>query len=254
MTHEDAFLADILDHRDEDAPRLVYADWLLDRGDPASVARGEFIHLQCALARLPEGAPRPADLLARERDLLEANRREWGSVFQKLGCRCWEYRRGFVEGVGMPAPDFLAQAANLFRQSPLRQLKLYDTGSVAGVLASCPYLAHIQILDLEANGLGDLEVQLLAASPHLSAIVTLLLWSNRIGNVGAQSLAGSLHLRRLALLDLGSNQIGDPGATALARSPHAGGLALLDLGKNPIGAIAQAVLRERFAGRVHVWG
>ena len=32
---------------DDDAPRLVYADWLLERGDP----RGEFIQIQCKLGR-----------------------------------------------------------------------------------------------------------------------------------------------------------------------------------------------------------
>ena len=33
-----------------------------------------------------------------ERALLAEHHREWGSAFQRLGCRCWEYRRGFVEG------------------------------------------------------------------------------------------------------------------------------------------------------------
>src|SRR5262249_38667449 len=30
----DAFLADILAHPDDDTPRLVYADWLMERDDP----------------------------------------------------------------------------------------------------------------------------------------------------------------------------------------------------------------------------
>ena len=32
MTHEDVFLADILERPEEDLPRRIYADWLLDRG------------------------------------------------------------------------------------------------------------------------------------------------------------------------------------------------------------------------------
>jgi uncharacterized protein (TIGR02996 family) len=43
-----ALLDDIIAAPDDDAPRLVYADWLLAREDP----RGELITVQCELARL----------------------------------------------------------------------------------------------------------------------------------------------------------------------------------------------------------
>jgi uncharacterized protein (TIGR02996 family) len=281
MTHEDAFLQDILEHRDDDTPRLIYADYLLDHGDPAGMARGEFIHIQCELARLPEGAASPPALKAREKQLQEAHRREWGSLFQRLGCHSWEYRRGFVEGISIPTADFIAQAANLFRAAPIREVKLYEVGAVVIDLAGCPHLARVSTLDLENNGLGDLESEVLMGSPHLTGLTTLLLWSNRIGDVGLQdlarrstlprlerldlsgnlignagvaALAASPLLGRLTLLDLQGNQISDPGALALARSSGAANLIWLDLGKNPIGQGAQAVLRERFASRVHVWG
>lgn len=42
------FLEAIRAAPDDDAPRLVYADWLSERGDP----RGEFIVAQCTIARL----------------------------------------------------------------------------------------------------------------------------------------------------------------------------------------------------------
>ena len=54
MGIEDAFLHDILAHPDDDAPRLIYADWLDEHNDP----RGEFIRTQCALAQLSEEDPR----------------------------------------------------------------------------------------------------------------------------------------------------------------------------------------------------
>jgi hypothetical protein len=56
------------------------------------------------------------------------------------------------------------------------------------------------------------------------------------------------------MLDLTGNRISDTGALALAASPHAAGLAWLELAKNPISPAGLNVLRERFAGRVHVWG
>jgi uncharacterized protein (TIGR02996 family) len=281
MTHEEAFLQEILENRDDDTPRLIYADWLMDRGDPASAARGEFIHLQCTLARWPEETAKPVELQAREHQLREAHRREWGSPFQRLGCRCWQYSRGFVEGVGIPAADFISQAATLFRLAPVRELKLYEVGSAVKDLAGCSLLSRVNTLDLEGNNLGDLEFRVLTGSSWLDNVTTLLLWSNRIGDEGLQALletaglgrlerldlsgnvvadegvvalAGSPRLGKLRLLDLQSNQVGDAGALALAGSPHAEQLTWLDLAKNPIGAGAQAVLRERFATRVHVWG
>lgn len=47
---DDAFIRTICQAPHEDAPRLVYADWLEERGDE----RGEFIRVQIELARLHE--------------------------------------------------------------------------------------------------------------------------------------------------------------------------------------------------------
>jgi uncharacterized protein (TIGR02996 family) len=280
MTHEDVFLQDILENRDDDTPRRIYADWLLDHDDPVVAARGEFIHVQCDLARIGPEEVRPSGRAQRERELLEAHAREWGSLFQRLGCKCWEFRRGFVEGVGLPASAFLAQGATLFRSAPVSELKLYSAASVLPELCLSPHLARVRVLDLEKNDLGDADVEALAASPHLGELATLLLWCNQVGDAGvralvaahaprltrldlsgntvgdagAAALADSLFLGRLVMLDLTGNQITDAGAGALAASPYAAGLAWLELAKNPISQAGQTLLRERFADRVHVWG
>jgi uncharacterized protein (TIGR02996 family) len=78
MTHEDAFLQDVIEQPDSDTPRRIYADWLLDSGDEGRVARGEFIHLQLELDRRAE-KDRPAALVARKGDLFEVWHREWDS-------------------------------------------------------------------------------------------------------------------------------------------------------------------------------
>ena len=49
------FLAEILEHPDDDTPRLIFADWLDDHGEPD---RAELIRLQVESAALPEGDPR----------------------------------------------------------------------------------------------------------------------------------------------------------------------------------------------------
>ena len=48
QTEAEAFLQRIRAFPDDDAPRLVFADWLDEQGDP----RGEFIRVQIALAQL----------------------------------------------------------------------------------------------------------------------------------------------------------------------------------------------------------
>jgi uncharacterized protein (TIGR02996 family) len=50
VTHDDAFLAAIIENPDDDGLRLVFADYLEERGDP----RGEFLRIECSLRNLSE--------------------------------------------------------------------------------------------------------------------------------------------------------------------------------------------------------
>jgi uncharacterized protein (TIGR02996 family) len=56
MSGAEGFLSGIRAEPDDDAPRLVFADWLEDQGD---AERAEFIRVQCELARpnLETGPP-----------------------------------------------------------------------------------------------------------------------------------------------------------------------------------------------------
>ena len=49
MTERDAFLQAILEKPDDDAPRLIFADWLEEYGEPE---RADLIRVQCELALL----------------------------------------------------------------------------------------------------------------------------------------------------------------------------------------------------------
>src|SRR5882672_259803 len=92
MLDRDAFLRTIRERPDDDGPRLVYADWLEEQGDP----RGAFIRIQCELAKLPPWHSRRPALEEREADLLAVHDYEWlgrppRTVFN------WEFQRGFVD-------------------------------------------------------------------------------------------------------------------------------------------------------------
>src|SRR4051812_38903581 len=54
MSDETALLKAIIAHADEDTPRLAYADWLDENGDPD---RAAFIRVQIRLADLSPGDP-----------------------------------------------------------------------------------------------------------------------------------------------------------------------------------------------------
>jgi uncharacterized protein (TIGR02996 family) len=62
-TTEQALLAAIWADPHDDTPRLVYADWLDEHGQPD---RAEFVRVQCELARAGDWDDRTAALKARE--------------------------------------------------------------------------------------------------------------------------------------------------------------------------------------------
>ena len=71
MRLEESFLRDIVEHPDDDAPRLVFADWLQEQPDPERRARGEFIAVQLALEDDSRPKKERAALTKREKALLK---------------------------------------------------------------------------------------------------------------------------------------------------------------------------------------
>ena len=93
----------ILEAPDDDAPRLVYGDWLQEQGDP----RGELVAVQ--RAQLAIGAhPDPehvARLVDRERELIAKHAREW---LGPLSPDSVTWRLGFVDTLDVAAHSFAA--------------------------------------------------------------------------------------------------------------------------------------------------
>jgi uncharacterized protein (TIGR02996 family) len=91
MTDGAALLRAVLADPGDDAPRLVYADWLEENGQPE---RAEFIRVQCELARKrsPALRRRAALLLANHHDALAGPLAAPGFRFR--------FRRGFAIAFG----------------------------------------------------------------------------------------------------------------------------------------------------------
>ena len=100
----------------DDEPRLIYADWLEERGE----SQGEFIRIQCELARLPDGSPLREALEASERELLKVHAEEWLGPFRGLATR-WIFHRGLLQQVSVP-PRVYLEHGSLARMVPHCQI------------------------------------------------------------------------------------------------------------------------------------
>jgi uncharacterized protein (TIGR02996 family) len=245
----DPLLQAILADPDDDALRLVYADWLQERGDPA----GEFIHIQCVLARLPASDPRRPLLEAREKQLLLGQTVAWNERLGELQGIRWEFERGLPGAIKADScTAFRKHAPLLFSLAPIQRVTFRRLSGVKG-LATCPYLVRVKALDLSGIPLYDRSVQILAASPHLGRLTELRLPHTQMGDAGAQALVASPHLGRLLRLILAFNQIGDAGARALlASADRLERLEHLSLAGNPIGDRLALLLYLRFGHRLVV--
>jgi uncharacterized protein (TIGR02996 family) len=234
LAHEQAFLAEILAQPDDDAPRLVFADWLDDHGEGD---RAEFIRAQVELYRLPEGDPRRPALVARVNELAVTRRKallRGLPAVADLGV----FHRGFLEEIALTARQFLSHGGRLRRGTPLRLLGLSRAAGVIDQLAASPLLDGITSLHFAVDGrswLSGSHAVTFAASPHLHALRTLKLPVNPVGTEGVWALADSPALANLAELDLGYCGLGVEGAQALAGSSRLTKLSRLNLECNDIG-------------------
>ena len=91
------FLSDILEHPDNDAPRLAAADWLEEKGD---IDRAHFIRMQCVRGPVQEDDTLRDIEAEEERKLLRVHEDEWLSEVQAWASDKPIFRRGFVGGRG----------------------------------------------------------------------------------------------------------------------------------------------------------
>jgi uncharacterized protein (TIGR02996 family) len=229
--NESSFLDAIAAQPDDDAVRVVYADWLEENGQSE---RAEFVRVQVELAGLPVGDERNWDLCRRERQLLWRHGKHWARPLRRV-VRRWHFRRGFVEGVVLPARDFLKHSNDLFQLAPIRHVRLTGIRGVVKKLAGCKALARVRGLDLRHNDVGTSDLEVLLGSRHLTGLTALGLRGTLLcGAEGWRFLAKRPELARLTRLDLGDSR-GEPLSSrpsamqALVKSPHLGSLTSLSL-------------------------
>jgi uncharacterized protein (TIGR02996 family) len=172
------FIAAIREEPNDDAPRLVCADWLEEQGDEAGVARAEFIRIQIERANLPPEDVRHSALQARELRLLKRFVPVWCGphfVFKKV-----RFRRGFIEGVHLHLRHFLHHRRQIFALESVRDVRL--TGfyrapdDLVRRVAACEEWKNVETLRIHHQGPHHdprSNLVLLLESPHLTGLRTL---------------------------------------------------------------------------------
>ncbi len=275
-SHADAFLEAILQNPDDDTPRLVYTDWLEEQGDADSVARAEFIRIQCALASGHFPPRRRTEMNRRQQQILHERGKEWAHPLRRL-VKGWEFHRGFIDEVAIRGDTFFAHADRLFRRAPIQHLRFwprlrpYSSGSVinipfsepinTAVLADNEHLRRLRSLDLSWHNLESRHLRALIVSTHLTGLTSLTLAYNRIGDSGIRALAEAPLLAQLRQLNLYRNDISTGGVRALAqslerlaRTSEGLRLRILDVRGNPISAAGRHLLGDSpLLQRVACW-
>jgi uncharacterized protein (TIGR02996 family) len=233
MTDEPLYRA-VVAAPDDDAPRLVLADWYEENGQPE---RAEFIRVQVELARRttlgddfeepesPKGSKKTdhqaleqtptATLGRRERALLKEHQADWVADLPKWATKKCEFRRGFYAFVETTGRQWMIAGTRLREAHPIEGVSI--RGFADGLLAS-EAMKGIRELVAYTNDLGDAQAEEIARAPALYALRRLHLSYNDIGTRGVGYLAGSWLLKNLRELRLSYNRFGDAGVQALADS------------------------------------
>ncbi len=261
MKTNPALLQTILAKPNEDAPRLIYADWLEEQGGESEVARAEFIRVQCDLARLRYDDDLCSDLRAREYRLLSKYHSEWKEGFRNL-----LFRRGFLEKYLPDTPeDFLEESPELFAKNPIQDLTLkFETEPGWGEsVATSPLLQRVTTLRLVYSSMEDgLTIEdfvAVVSSKHLTNLETLdASGGHDFRNDGILEILGTRgrsepirsgngmlpSLKQLRKLSLNYMGLSDRGVKALVKSPLAKQLTHLDISENDLTMVGIRALVE----------
>ncbi len=183
VSERQALLRAVIDSPDEDAPRLVYADWLDEHGATESDrARAGFIRLQVEAARLDRHDPRRLDLEGEAEALLNAQRvdgapRAWLAGLEGLmvNHHYTSFERGFPSVATVTLGELLDRGHELWAVTPITRLSVWQgwhppAGPRDAELARCPHLAHARSLNLQAVPSSAEALAPLLASPHLAGL------------------------------------------------------------------------------------
>jgi uncharacterized protein (TIGR02996 family) len=181
----------VIESPDDDAPRLVYADALLDAGDP----RGELITLQCREIADP-------DAIAHA---IERARPAWQAFLGDAVTEICLFERGFPTNIEL-AISSAAPPLSALDRMPIRYLRLrsddpIDRPAAAEQFAADGRTARIHALDLTGESWGEPVLRTLLAA-DLRGLRRLFIGDHDAQTHVAPAIRGNPTLHALELLEL----------------------------------------------------
>lgn len=174
---QEPFIRAILENPDDEAPLLIFGDWLEENGE---FERAEHLRLRCELTR--SVSERPAgDAVGLEQFRIEAERRlteldrryesSWLAELPRVDGLHWHaIEDGLVRSVNLyvrSAKQADAILDVLFRTMPVRHLEFWElSDDAAKRFAACPDLKYTDYVDFRGPRLPGSAARILMNSPH----------------------------------------------------------------------------------------
>ena len=188
MSHGEQLLQQILENPSDLDSRLVYADWLMENGNP----RGELIQIQFEIANGCTGK-RLSTLRKKEKSLIKqfVTEETFGLV------RKPEYRLGFIEHATVALKTFIDQSEEICSKMPLRDVCLSAGRNRIPQLVKCKSLMQFEVIEFLERGFDDTDLKMLADCEYLSNLQRLRFRCPEFGDDGVKALAESNHFTNL---------------------------------------------------------
>jgi uncharacterized protein (TIGR02996 family) len=170
----------IVDHPDLDPPRLVYADWLDEQGDPKLALLAEFIRVEIEYENSPHPSEQASALWDRRQELWKLAEGatlppmpKWTRRTKKQPRVVYVYtRRGLPHSLECTLKQF-ARGGTVLEYAPITVVDLKDYRDLAAdaqfAAAALARKELIRVRELSVRGpVGDDAFAALAANPHVS--------------------------------------------------------------------------------------
>lgn len=190
----------------DDSPRLLFANWLEQEGDP----RGEYIRLQCELAA-GTFLSRRQGLKSRSEALFKDHGQRWLKSLKAKGE--WTWNRGFVRVAHLDSSELKKHSAVMFGVEPIDSLAINRCNASLNCLKDAPWLPRIRVLKLRGE-IKQPSLNILAKQP-LTRLQRLNLGDCRLSEASFAGILQSKSLTELNSLSLSGNHFGDRGLEAL---------------------------------------
>lgn len=246
-----ALLHAIIADPDDDAVRLVYADWLEEHGAAADRDRAQLIRLQIELEQVEDDARRSA-ILSECEGLIDRNWQEWSHSFQteKTGAGYYKatYKRGFLPRMCLDDEDLTDSALDvLLAHEPITKFFMRRIDGFPDAVARWKHLPRIR--ELSFSGGGD-NVKSLLRSPLLTGL-QIFEGSNALDEEDVALIASDPRFAGLSRLEIGFNDLPDRAVAVIAQSQTLSNLTAFSFSGTPTTIAAlEALAGSPLAGRL----